>query len=133
MTMITDTQLTAMRRALEAVEAKPRTRFSTPEVVEALARQIRRARDELGHDLTDIALLLQAHGLAIKPATLRSYLRKLAKAEPAPKTRKSQSAAARKAPAGAAGPAMAAGAALQARDVARGDDLVLELADGQGG
>ena len=119
--------------ALDALEAKPKTRFSTPEAVEALALQIRRARDELGHDLTDIALLLQAHGLAIKPATLRSYLRKLAKAEPAPKTRKSQSAAARKAPAGAAGPAMAAGAALQARDVARGDDLVLELADGQGG
>lgn len=70
MTMITDTQLTAMRRALEALEAKPRTRFSTPEVVEALALQIRRARDELGHDLTDIALLLQAHGLAIKPARL---------------------------------------------------------------
>ena len=133
MTMITDTQLAAMRLALDALEAKPKTRFSTPEAVDALARQIRRARDELGHDLTDIALLLQAHGLAIKPTTLRGYLRKLATAEPAPKTRKSQSAAARKAPAGAAGPAMAAGAALQARDAAPEDDLVPELADGQGG
>lgn len=133
MTMITDTQLTAMRRALEALEAKPRTRFSTPEAVEALALQIRRARDELGHDLTDIALLLQAHGLVIKPTTLRGYLRKLATAEPAPKTRSARGAASGKAPAGAAGPAMSAGAALQARDVARGADLVLEPADGQGG
>lgn len=134
MTKITETQLTAMRAALDALEPKPKTQFTNPETVEALAGQIRHARDDLGYSLIDIALLLQEHGMSIKPTTLRGYLRKLKDAAPKPKARKTRASAAKKMPTAAVGPAVAAEApASRTSETTPDDDLVLEPADGHGG
>ena len=133
MTLITETQLTAMRAALAALEAKPKTQFTNPEVVEALAREIRHAQDKLGYSLTDIALLLQKHGMSIQPTTLRGYLRRLKEAAPKPKARKTRTSTARTMPA-AAGPAVVVdGTAPLSGETMADDDVVLEVVDGQGG
>ncbi|MFL2779338.1 MAG: hypothetical protein ACJZ88_08250 [Paracoccus marcusii] len=134
MTKITETQLTAMRAALEALEAKPKTQFTSPEAVEALAHEIRHSQNELGYSLIDIALLLQKHGLGIQPTTLRGYLRRLKEVAPKPKARKTGTSAAKKMPLAGAGPEVAAGGtATLSSGAAPDDDLVLELADGHGG
>lgn len=72
-------QLDAMRAALDTLTAKPKTQFTSREAIAAMADDIRRARTELGYSLEDIAQLLQPHGLAICPNTLRGYLRSLEK------------------------------------------------------
>lgn len=134
MTKITETQLTAMRAALDALEEKPKTQFTNPEAVEALAREIRHAQDELGYSLVDIALLLREHGMSIKPTTLRGYLRRLSEAAPKPKARKTRASAAKKMPAAAAGPAVAVDDTVPlSAGTTPDDDIVLELADGHGG
>lgn len=134
MTKITETQLTAMRAALDALKAKPKTQFTSPEAVEALAHEIRHVQNELGYSLIDIALLLQKHGLGIQPTTLRGYLRRLKEAAPKPKARKTGASAANKMPAAAAGPAVAADDTVPlSAGTTLDDDLVLELADGHGG
>lgn len=134
MTKITETQLTAMRAALDALEVKPKTQFTSPEAVEALAREIRHAQNELGYSLIDIAVLLQKHGLGIQPTTLRGYLRRLSEAAPKPKARKTRTFAAKKGSAAAVGPAMAVGSTVTlSTETTSDDDLVLELADGHGG
>lgn len=134
MTLITETQLTAMRAALDALKVKPKTQFTCPEAVEALAREIRHAQNDLGYSLTDIALLLQKHGLDIQPTTLRGYLRRLKEAAPKPKARKTRTSTARTMPAAAAGPAVAVdGTAPLSGETTPDDDLVLEVVDGQGG
>lgn len=72
-------QLDAMRAALGTLTEKPKTQFSSREAIAAMADDIRRARTELGYSLEDIVQLLQPHGLAICPNTLRGYLRGLEK------------------------------------------------------
>lgn len=134
MTLITETQLTAMRAALDALEVKPKTQFTSPEAVEALAREIRHAQNELGYSLIDIAVLLQKHGLGIQPTTLRGYLRRLKEAAPKPKARKTRASAGRTMPTAGAEPAVVAGStAALSSGATPDDDLVLELADGHGG
>ena len=70
-------QLEAMRTAFAELTPKPKTEFSNREAVADLAKYIRHAQEKLGYSLTDIAALLQQHGLAIRPNTLRGYLRTL--------------------------------------------------------
>ena len=72
---ISMTQVAAMRAALDRLAPKPKTQFTSREAITAMAQEIRRARDELGYSLEDLATLLQPHGLAIGPNTLRGYLR----------------------------------------------------------
>lgn len=72
-------QLEEMRRAFTELTPKQKTQFSNRDAVAALAKDIRHAQEKLGYSLTDMAELLQQHGLAIRPNTLRGYLRDLEK------------------------------------------------------
>ena len=76
---ISMTQVAAMRAALDRLAPKPKTQFTSREAIAAMADDIRRARTELGYSLEDLATLLQPHGLAIRPNTLRGYLRGIEK------------------------------------------------------
>ncbi|QDY70390.1 hypothetical protein [Qingshengfaniella alkalisoli] len=69
--------LDEMRAMLQALEPKPKTSFTNREAVKEMAQDILRARDELGYSIEDIAMMLGKHHVAIKPATLRGYLRDL--------------------------------------------------------
>ena len=73
--------LKKMRATLADLPAKPKTTFTCREAIAEMADDIRRARDELGYSLEDIARMLAEHGHAIKPATLRGYLRDLSNAK----------------------------------------------------
>lgn len=72
-------QLEEMRRAFTELTPKQKTQFSNRDAVAELAKDIRHAQEKLSYSLTDIAALLQQHGLAIRPNTLRGYLRDLEK------------------------------------------------------
>lgn len=76
---ITVAQFDAMRHALETLTPKPKAAYTSREAITAMAQEIRRARDELGYSLGDLAEMLQPHGLAIRPSTLRGYLRSIEK------------------------------------------------------
>lgn len=81
-------QLEAMRQALAALAPKPKDQFTSREAIAAMAGEIRHARTELGYSLEDLARMLQPHGLAVRPGTLRGYLRALeTKDDAAGKTR----------------------------------------------
>ena len=76
---ITVAQFDAMRHALKTLTPKPRAAYTSREAITAMAQEIRRARDELGYSLEDLAEMLRPHGLAIRPSTLRGYLRSIEK------------------------------------------------------
>ncbi|MCQ0971958.1 hypothetical protein MLD63_16160 [Paracoccus sp. TK19116] len=72
-----------MRATLSALPPKEKTTFTNRETVTALAAEILHARGALGYSVEDIAMMLAEHGIEIKPATLRGYLREVAKSTPA--------------------------------------------------
>ncbi|RJL05509.1 hypothetical protein D3P06_06630 [Paracoccus aestuarii] len=76
---ISAAQLEAMRHAMETLKPKPKADYTSREAITAMAQEIRRARAELGYSLEELAEILQPHGLAIRPSTLRGYLRKIEK------------------------------------------------------
>lgn len=76
---ISAAQLEAMRHAMETLKPKPKADYTSREAITAMAQEIRRARAELGYSLEDLAKILQPHGLAIRPSTLRGHLRAIEK------------------------------------------------------
>lgn len=80
-------QFEAMRHALETLTLKPKAAYTSREAITAMAQEIRRARAELGYSLEDLAEMLQPHGLAIRPSTLRGYLRSIEKEAEAAKVK----------------------------------------------
>ena len=76
---ISAAQLAAMRHAMETLKPKPKTDYTSREAITAMAQEILRAQKKLGYSLEDLAEILQPHGLASRPSTLRGYLRTIEK------------------------------------------------------
>lgn len=93
--MISKDTLAKMRATFADLPPKTKVEFTRREAIAEMANEIRRARNELGYSLEDIAQMLAQHGHAIKPGTLRGYLSDLSKDKAARRnTRKKRTAGA---------------------------------------
>jgi hypothetical protein len=91
--LINKDTLAKMRATFADLPPKPKSAFTRREAIAEMANEIRRARDELGYSLEDIAQMLAGHGHAIKPATLRGYLSDLSKDKSAGRTKRKKKTA----------------------------------------
>ncbi|GHE00960.1 hypothetical protein U879_13490 [Defluviimonas sp. 20V17] len=71
--LINKDTLAKMRATFADLPPKLKIQFTRREAIAEMADDIRRARDELGYSLEDIARMLAEHGHPIKPATLRGH------------------------------------------------------------
>lgn len=75
---VTLARLEEARRAIAALTAKPKLEFTAHQAIDAMAADLRHARDTLGYSYEDLAEMLAGYGVAVKPGTLRGYLKKIA-------------------------------------------------------
>jgi predicted NBD/HSP70 family sugar kinase len=78
---ITLARLEEARHAIASLAAKPKQDFSAHQAIDAMAADLRRARDTLGYSYDDLAEMLAGYGVTVKPNTLRGYLNKIATAK----------------------------------------------------
>lgn len=78
---ITLARLEEARRAIAALAAKPKQHFTAHQAIDAMAADLRRARDTLGYSYDDLVQMLAGYGVEVKPSTLRGYLKKIATAK----------------------------------------------------